>query len=148
MLVTFTDHVFTRDEVAGDLAASAFPNCSRTPRGYLCPDRYRLSSQLPGLISGLASQRVWNLTGEDRYAQVPIVDDQGVRRLYAIVFSLDRLKGLATDLRLTVRSAHICDRKPPDTFGEVRFSHLVKLRLERKHPKREYGGNRKRPKMP
>lgn len=93
VLVTFTDHVFTRDEVAGDLAASAFPNCSRTPRGYLCPDRYRMSLQLPGLISGVASQRVWNLTGEDRYAQVPIVDDQGVRRLLRDRVQLGSVEG-------------------------------------------------------
>ena len=148
MLVTFTDHVFTRDEVVGDIVALAFPNCSRTPRGYLCPDRYRMSLHLPGLLAGLAYQRVWNLTGEDPYAQLPILDDRGIRRLYAIVFTLDRLKGLKTDLRLIVRSAYVCDRKPPDTFGEVRFAHLVRLRLERKHPKREYGDKRKRPKMP
>lgn len=146
--VSFTDHVFTRDTVAGDRPEDAFPGCSRTPTGHLCPVRYRMSSQLPALIERAVGSRVWMLTGNDRYAQVPVVDNQGAKLLYAIIFTLDPVKGLEHPLRMLIRSAHLCDRKPPDTFGEVRFPHLVKLRVQKQHPKRNHDRNRKRPKMP
>lgn len=148
VLVTFTDHVFTRNALSSDEPAHAFPGCSRQPHGYLCPTRYRMSFQLPALIEQVATQRVWSLTGADRYAQVPVVDDQGTRQLYAIVFSLDRISGLEQPLRMIIRSAHLCDRKPPDTFGEVRFAHLIKLRLGNKHPAKNHSRGRKQPRMP
>ena len=50
VLVVFTDHVFTRKPEPGDRPDDAFPGCSRTPRGYVCPTRYRMSFQLPKLI--------------------------------------------------------------------------------------------------
>lgn len=148
VLVSFTDHVFTRDPEIGDLPAKAFPDCSRTPHGYVCPTRYRMSFQLPKLIEQVAAQKVWSLSGADRYAQVPVVDDQGTKLLYAIIFTLDRITGREEPLRMLIRSAHLCDRKAPDTFGEVRFAHLVKLRLERKHPNKNFNKGRKQPKMP
>ena len=146
--VVFTDHVFTRDPESDDQRADAFPGCSRTPFGMFCPDRHRMSHRLPELIESMAANRVWALTGEDRYAQIPVVDDEGRRLLYAVIFSLDRLKGDHRHLRMLVRSAHFCDRKPPDTFGEVKFAHLVKLRLGGKHPRKIFDRGRKRPKMP
>lgn len=57
--------------------------------------------------------------------------------LYAIIFTLDK-----------VRSAYLCREKAPDTFGEVKFKHLVRLRLENKHPARVYSAARKKPIMP
>lgn len=148
VLVVFTDHVFTRKPEPGDRPDDAFPGCSRTPRGYVCPTRYRMSFQLPKLIEQVAAQKVWLLTGSDRYAQLPVVDEQGKRMLYAVIFTLDRLKGREQHLLMKVRSAHLYDRKPPDTFGEVKFGRLVKLRLENKHPPRINDRGRKRPKMP
>lgn len=148
VLVSFTDHVFTRDAVAADQVGDAFPGCSRTPRGYLCPVRHRMSLRLPELIERVTRQRVWCLSGHDRYAQISVEDDQGIKQLYAVIFTLDRLKGRTQVLQMLIRSAHICDRKTPDTFGEVRFTSLVKLRIENRHPKKISDRNRKRPKMP
>lgn len=148
VLVTFSDHVFTRKSEPGDLPGDAFPGCSRTPDGYVCQTRYRMSFQLPGLIERVAAQRVWLLTGDDRYAQIPVLDDEGKKLLYAVIFSLERNKGREHPLRMYVRSAHLYDRKPPDTFGEVKFAHLVRLRIANKHPPKNHDRGRKRPKMP
>ena len=148
VLVSFTDHVFTRGGVDADRVVDAFPDCSRIPHGYLCPVRYQMSLRLPELIEHIARQKVWCLSGADRYGQVSVVDEQGVKQLYAVIFTLDRMKGRTQSLRMLIRSAHLCDRKPPDTFGEVKFSNLVKLRIENKHPSKNYGRSRKRPKMP
>jgi hypothetical protein len=49
---------------------------------------------------------------------------------------------------MLVRSAYICDDEPPDTYGEVKFSNLVKLRVSGKHPRKVTDRGRKRPKMP
>lgn len=148
VLVVFTDHVFTRNAEPGDRAGDAFPDCSRTPHGYVCPTRYRMSFQLPALIEQVAARKVWLLTGADRYAHLPVVDDHGRQMLYAVIFTLDRLKGREQPLVMRVRSAHLYDRKPPDTFGEVKFERLVKLRLENKHPPRINDRGRRRPRMP
>lgn len=148
VLVTFSDHVFTRKAESDDKPAEAFPECSRTPHGYVCPTRYRMSFQLPALIEKVAGQKVWLLTGDDRYAQIPVVDDEDRKLLYAVIFSLERNKGREYPLRMYVRSAHLYDRKPPDTFGEVKFAHLLKLRVANKHPPKNHDRGRKRPKMP
>jgi hypothetical protein len=148
VLVSFSDHVFTRDALSSDQAGDAFPGCSRRPHGYVCSVRYRMSFRLPELIVRFARQKVWCLSGQDRYAQVSVQDDQGIEHLYAIIFTLDRLKGGTQALRMLIRSAHICDRKTPDTFGEVRFTNLVKLRIENRHPRKISDRGRRRPKRP
>ncbi|WP_029004039.1 hypothetical protein [Azorhizobium doebereinerae] len=67
--------------------------------------------------------------------------------LFAVVFTLDKVSGLPVDLHLRVRSAYPCDRKVPDTFGQVRFRHLVTLRCEGRHPPKRHDRNRRRPKV-
>lgn len=148
VLVTFTDHVFTRDPVPGDSNADAFPNCSRTPYGLVCPVRHRMSLRLRDIIEQVAGRKVWSLYAGDRYAQVPVLDDEGAEVLYAVIFSLDPFKGTKHHLRMLVRSAYVCDVEPPDTYGEVKFSNLVKLRMTNKHPRKVTDRGRKKPKMP
>jgi hypothetical protein len=136
IIATFTDHVFTRDRLTSDVIEHAFPGCSRGV-GFVCSERHALSLQLPTLLPNICSSKVWNLTGADRYAQVQVVTHEDEEALYAIIFTLDK-----------VRSAYLCREKAPDTFGEVKFKHLVRLRLENKHPARVYSAARKKPIMP
>jgi hypothetical protein len=68
--------------------------------------------------------------------------------LYAIVFSLDRVKGLPVDLHMRIETAYPCDKKPIETFGEVRFRHLVTLRMQRKSAGRLTNQDRRRPRVP
>ncbi|MBD9447436.1 hypothetical protein [Rhizobium sp. RHZ01] len=147
IIATFTDHVFTRDRLTSDVIEHAFPGCSRGV-GFVCSERHALSLQLPTLLPNICSSKVWNLTGADRYAQVPVVTHEDEEALYAIIFTLDKVKGLPFHLHLMVRSAYLCREKAPDTFGEVKFKHLVRLRLENKHPARVYSAGRKKPIMP
>ena len=72
IIATFTDHVFTRDRLTSDVIEHAFPGCSRGV-GFVCSERHALSLQLPTLLPNICSSKVWNLTGADRYAQVPVV---------------------------------------------------------------------------
>lgn len=58
VLVTFTDHVFTRDPAQGDSQADAFPDCSRKPYGLVCPVRHRMSLRLRGIIQQVTAQKV------------------------------------------------------------------------------------------
>jgi hypothetical protein len=145
IIATFSDHVFTRDPEVGDEHAAAFPGCSRNP-GFFCPERYAFSLQLPTVVPLVCGSKVWCLTGADRYAQIPVVTQAGAEHLYAIIFTLDKIKGLPFDLHMQIRSAYPCTRKVPDTFGEVKFKHLARLRVENKHPKKNHERGRKVPK--
>lgn len=144
--VTYSDHVFTRDPMPSEDEISAFPGSLRNPFGVLCPTRYRMSVTLPAIVAGIPGQRIWNLAKDDRYAHVPILGEDGVEQLYSVVFSLDPVKRhIPYDFRLHIRTAYPCDRKVPDTFGNVRFSHLLMLRENGLHPQRNYAKGRKVP---
>lgn len=145
MLVTFSDHCFTREPNDGLDAAPIFPGCSRGPDGRFSTERYALSLRLPDLIRATTQGVVWNMAG-DHYAIVTKMVD-GARHDYAIVFSLDPIKGLS-DIRLhmRVRTAHERPDHQIDTFGSVRFAHLLKLRFERRRPTKVYDRHRRRPK--
>ena len=141
--VTFSDHCFTRSPEPGDDPALLYAGSSRNP-GYFCVDRYLHSLQIRAHIAQAVSRKVWQLDHQG-YACVPTVDHQGRRVLYGIVFALDRVTGLPVDLHMRVRSAHLRDQNEIITFGTVDFSHLVRLRVEGKEPKRIYDKKRKKP---
>lgn len=147
ILVSFSDHVFTRDIHDPGEYGAVFPGCSRNP-GFFCVERYSFSLHLPVVVPQICNGKVWNLTGADRYAQIPVVTHDGAKCLYAIIFTLNRVTGLPCDLHMQIRSAYPCLRKVPDTFGEVQFRHLVKLRIENRHPKKIYERRRKKPREP
>ncbi|MFD1746539.1 hypothetical protein ACFSE1_13790 [Rhizobium helianthi] len=147
IIVTYQDHVFTRDAVEGETLKDAFPGANRDPFGVFCPVRYRWSLRLPQIIALLPEQRIWNLRKDDRYAHVPVVAENGETILYSIVFSIEPVKrNIAYDFWIRVRTAYPCDGPPPDTFGDVRFSHLLMVRERGKHPPRNYSPHRKTPK--
>lgn len=149
IIVTYQDHVFTRDPIESDRPENAFPGAKRHPYGVFCPIRYRWSLHLPQIINLLPDQRIWNLRKDDRYAHVPLVTENGETILYSIVFSLEPLKrNIPYDFWMKVRTAYPCDNLPPDTFGDIRFSHLLMVREQGKHPARNFSSHRKTPKMP
>lgn len=141
--VTFSDHCFTRKPWPGDDPALLYPASTRAP-GYFCAERYRRSWDLAAHIAAAVTRKVWHL-GHESYAIVPTVDSQGNRALYGIVFSLDPVTGLPIDLHMRVKSAHLRDDREIVTFGVVKFAHLVRLRMERKHPRRTMDRRRPRP---
>lgn len=141
--VSFSDHCFTRSVGPGDQSDIIFPGCSRNP-GAFCTTRYANSLSLPGLIGTVRQHDVWMLSSEN-CAFIPTIDAAGNRHLYAIVFSLDPVKGLEADLHMRVRSAYPCEPDTIITYGKVRFSHLVRLRVNRQHPNRITSGVRKKP---
>lgn len=146
IVITFSDHVFTREPESTDDPAAVFPGSTRTPPGYFCTIRYQHSIRIRKLIEWSMHGIAWNLGGgNESYAQIPTIDDCGQPLLYAIVFSLDRVTGKAVDLHMRVRSAYPCDRKVPATFGSVKFKHLVTLRIQGKRPKQITSARRKKP---
>jgi hypothetical protein len=143
--VTFADHCFTRKPISGDDPALAYPDSDRKP-GHFCFERYKLTFDLRKHIAYGAKGEVWTVKGEN-FAAVPMVDQSGKRCLYGIIFSLDRITGLAVSLRMRVRTAHQIDDEI-ETFGQVRFRHLVALRMKAKRPGRITSPGRKKPKKP
>jgi hypothetical protein len=141
--VTFVDHCFTRPSQGEGDEAPLFPDCSR-PDGRFCTERYSLSHHIKSILDQLAKGDVWNSAGE-HYVIFKKVEHQGRKIDYVVVFSLDRLSGHSSDLHMHVRSAHKRDQDPIDTFGSVRFAHLIKLRMERKRPSKIFNHKRKRP---
>lgn len=147
IIVSFGDHCFTRKPEPDDDPALRYPGSSRVPVGHFCPTRYELSLGLPELVRAAASGWAWNLRGE-HFALVPTVTAAGVPVLYAVVFSLDRAgKGLPADLHMRVRSAHPRDEWEMDTFGKVKFAHLMALRLQGKQPRQVTERGRQRPRL-
>ena len=88
--------------------------------------------------------KVWIIEGEN-LAAVPTIDQRGNKILYGIVFSLDRVKKLPVELDMRVRTAFPCDEAEIVTYGNVRFSHLVALRMQGKRPNRNFDRHRPRP---
>jgi hypothetical protein len=143
--VTFSDHCFTRAPEGGDDPMLHYPQSTRNV-GYFCVERYQHSLNLSGYIAQATTQQVWHL-GHNGFAIVPIVDHQGIKTLYGIVFSLDRVTGLPVELHMRIKSAHPRDERELVTFGQIRFAHLVTLRMQGKTPSRIMDKHRKRPRV-
>jgi hypothetical protein len=146
IVVTFADHCFTRKQKLGDDPALIYPDSDRNP-GIFCFKRYALSRELRAHIARAAVGSVWNVKG-DNFAAVPIVDSAGQLVQYGIVFSLDPVSGLPVHLHMRVKSAHPRDEQELDTFGKVRFMHLVALRAKGERPRLVYDRHRNRPPHP
>lgn len=142
--VTFSDHCFTRPPVDGNDVAPVYPNCSRA-NGRFCTERYELSLGLPQLLEFVASGGdVWNSQSE-HYAILRNVNFRGNVVDYVAIFSLEKIKGTEFDLHMHVRTAHHRDERPIDTYGSVRFAHLIALAIQKKRPKKNFDQRRKRP---
>lgn len=143
--ISFSDHCFTREPVAGDDPALRYPQSTRAV-GYFCMDRYNLSLSLARHIGNAMQGKAW-IIESDNFAAIPTVDHQGHKMLYGIVFSLDRVKKLPVDLDMRVRTAFPCDEAEIVTYGNVRFPHLVALRVQGKRPNRNFDRHRPRPRL-
>lgn len=145
--VTFSDHCFTRDFVEGDDRALIYPFSSRKT-GCFCPHRYTHSLRLKELLKSAfeGREKVWIVEGHN-LAAIPTVDHEGNRILYGIVFGLDREKKMPFDLSLRMRTAYPCDERDLVTFGTIRFSHLVTLRMKCEFPRRNLDRHRPRPRL-
>jgi hypothetical protein len=143
--VTYSDHCFTREPAATDDPALHYPDSTRR-LGYFCVDRYQYSLGLAGQIVQATTRQVWTIR-DDSFAILPVIDHRGVKTFYGILFSLDRVKGLPVDLHMRIKTAYPCDENEIVTFGSVRFSHLVTLRMQGKSPKRITDRHRKRPRV-
>jgi hypothetical protein len=149
IVVTFSDHCFTRDPQPNDDLSLRYPFGSRR-EGYFCPDRYQYSLGLAQHIDQATRGKIWNIRDKDTtnsFAIVPTIDHRGARVLYGIVFNLDPVSGLPVDLHMRVKTAYPCDKKEIGTFGFLDFSHLVKLRMQHKYPKLIYDRRRKKPRV-
>ncbi|MFN6254385.1 MAG: hypothetical protein ACK4Y5_20245 [Acetobacteraceae bacterium] len=141
--VSFSDHCFTRERRNGDPYYLNFPNCSRRD-GVFCIERYNLSITIRDHIVYFSKGDAWIIDG-DNCAILPVVESNGEKCFYAIVFSLEKVKGLPFELHMRVKSAYKCDRGPPAIYGTVKFRRLAQLTLEGKRASRVSAHNRKRP---
>jgi len=142
--VTFSDHCFTRKPEPGDDARLLYPPSDRHP-GHFCFERYDQTSSLPDRITQAAHGKVWTVR-DDTFAIVPTVDHSGKRVFHTIMFSLDRVKGLPVQLHMRIKTAYPAE-KAPVTFGDVRFQHLVALRMQKQSPGRVTGAHRRVPRL-
>jgi len=146
IVVTFEDHCFTRKWQNNDEKEGLYPECSRKP-GMFCVERYSHSLLIRDHIAQAAQGDVWISDGEG-FAIMPTVDSQGNRALYCILFDLIKVQALPFDLRLLVRTAYPLDPGGHlATHGNIRFRHLVALRVEGKMPPRNRDQRRKRPQI-
>jgi hypothetical protein len=141
--ISFSDHCFTREPVAGDDPALRYPESTRVI-GCFCVDRYQLSLNLAHHISRAVKGKVW-IVRDTAFAAVPTIDHTGNKVLYGIVFSLIRVTGFPVQLHMRVDTAYPCDEHDIITYGNVRFSQLIKLRMQHKSPKRNFDKHRPKP---
>lgn len=140
ILVSPSDHCFTRIRDDADTEDMLYPNCSRGYQGVFCPTRYENSKGLPERVGHAILGKVWRVDGEN-FAIIPNASQSG---FYGIFFSLDKLKGFEIDLHMRIRSAYPM-HESPITYGNVRFAHLMALRLQNKMPPRILTHHRKKP---
>lgn len=146
IVVTFEDHCFTRKLESQDDPGLVFPNCSRKP-GAFCTERYKHSLLIREHIAKASLGEVWIADGEG-FAVIPTVDGDGTRVLYCILFDLKRIQGMPFDLRMFVRTSYPLDQgRYFATHGNIRFRHLVTLRMEGRMPPRNRDSRRKRPQI-
>lgn len=141
VLVVFSDHCFTKDRESPD--EPRFPKCSRGD-GVFCTTRHKLSLGIRTHITNMLDGKVWNAEGNS-YALIPLQSGDGVKLMYSILFDLSKVTGVPFDLVMRIKSAHLRDETLLNTFGNVRFKHLVALRIQNKHPKKNYDRRRVRP---
>lgn len=143
IVVSYEDHCFTRKPTGTNDPAPVFPNCSRND-GRFCTERFELSKEIRARLDEALKGKVWNSTS-DHYAVIVI--DMGEEKIeYGIVFSLDKVKGIAgVDLHMRIRTAHPRTDEPLGTFGHIRFAHLIKLRMQNQRPTKLFGKHRKKP---
>ncbi len=142
--VTFSDHCFTRNPAPGDDAGLLYPASDRKP-GHFCFERYTQSLSLTAHIAKAVDGKVWTVR-EDAFAILPTVDQSGRGVFYTIMFSLDRATGLPVHLHMRIKTAYPAET-PPVTHGDVRFRHLVALRMQRQSPGRITGQHRRVPRL-
>lgn len=146
VVVTFEDHCFTRKWLDQDERSLLFPDCSRKP-GAFCTERYAYSLLLREHIAQAVLGDVWIADGEG-FAVLPTVNAQGGRVLYCIFFDLKKVQGVPFDLRMLVRTAYPLDTERTfATHGNIRFRHLVTLKMQGKVPPRNRDQRRKRPQI-
>lgn len=134
IVVTCSDHCFTRERAALDTPELIYPGSSRSP-GIFDFDRYQCTQNLRAHLA-LASQGKVYLSREEMFVDIRDLDLHGQSADYAIFFSLDPVKGIeGIDLHLRVRTAFPIDRRTTMTFGQTRFKTLVELRMKGKYPK-------------
>lgn len=143
VIVTFSDHCFTRKCPDNADPTLIYPASSRES-GCFCFDRYGHSLHLLRHIEQASKGKVWN-AGDGDYSIVPTVKRAGRKLLYNVVFILQPVTGLPVGLHMSIKTAHPYEQGTPTTFGEVRFKQLVTLRMQKKHPKKRWGGRRRRP---
>lgn len=141
--ITFSDHCFTRDLQTDDEPELRYHPSSRRS-GVFCFERYAHSLHLAEHIERAIQRSVW-IIRDGSFAVVPVIDHRGVKTLYGVIFDLNRVTGLPVHLHMRIETAYPCDIKDIDTFGLVKFSVLVFLRMQGKSPKRNLDRHRKRP---
>lgn len=143
ILVTYTDHCFTEDMSQDDDPVLEYPGSSRG-RGCFSIERYKCSLALPEYIATVSKSKIWVVEGSN-FALIPIITHEGIKVLYAIIFSLDPIKGLPFALHMRVSTAYPQTESDITTYGNVRFVHLVTLRMQKKYPGRILDKHRQKP---
>jgi hypothetical protein len=69
IIITFSDHCFTRRPKGEGDRAPPYPNCSRKD-GRFCSERYELSTKLNDHIDFSSLRDVWNTGHDEHYAIV------------------------------------------------------------------------------
>lgn len=128
IFVQFSTHCFTEDHdpIRHGADVPTLLDDRRQLRAY-CPERYKLSKDLPDLIWSMAAQKVF-LTPEANYMRLGARADgmPGEYRAYFNLKRATRIKG--ADLRLYVESAYSPDpveALPVSKHQTVRFKVLV-----------------------
>ena len=152
ILVTFSDHCFTKDPELGDDPRLHYPPSTRGP-GHFCVDRWDLSLSLRDRIQEAAQSGVW-LAQDARYGIIPTIHLHGRHHLYGILFELSKVKGFHFKLKMDIITAYPLTRLTEDgesvemaTFGEIKFDRLVKLRLNNQIPVKNADRHRRKPRV-
>lgn len=135
ILVTFSDHCFTCEGNGDGDTAPKFHTTERVD-GRFSFERYKLSLGIGTQIDFQSLGNVWSGDRERFLVVRGGYSDLTVH--YVLPFSLDPVKGLGVHLHMRIRSAHPRDENPIATFGSVSFPTLVKLRIARKQPPRNW----------
>lgn len=111
MLIQYSSHCISTGPAHGeqfDFAALGHDRLVIDERGNercFSIDRYYWSTNLPGIIRSLPTERLCFFTGHENWLPIEILDPQGVQQVYEIFFNLTRQS--SNFLRVYVESAYV-----------------------------------------
>lgn len=122
--VRYSTHCYTRGRLESDGPLVPTVIDAQRKERVLCPDRLRFSEQLPALMLGLETKRVWRASSRDT-SFYRIEEDPGRDSGWTVCFELS-INNLQQHIDVFVRSSHHRSNRPDTSGSPQQFFRMLR----------------------